>query len=505
MRYLTLAVWPFASSMPRLSYYLCSREQGEQSPKTDIRLRLVCESAESHGAWIVAMRWLENDCEGPPPRGDARMYPGGIPPRALSSFEWARISSNYGMLDLPFSKLSKLIHILQEKRTLGVTQAFSREYLLYATFCAEQYAYQTAASDLEQRLSGIEHAIEACDGLNFKQTMEQLCLIGYGKINSLPFRQQIEFYEREAEFVALRLLQAALGAFVCLRLEAKGKGPKHWFWKQHRGIYRIAVTRCRDQRIRTLAVLMKLVRRQRPAVKLVEYLQREQELESRHRDFQKEQETIKEQKRLDALPRAERRKELARIDHEKREVAEAELKALGLTKKTGAGGDYEGETVANPLAGHFTTPEKPEAPDRPPLPVVIPGQEDETPMTEKERKAAEKAAKKERKTAEKAAKKKAEKEAKKKGGKKDQGGSIDFDTVPAVPVAAPRPGEDLEVEGITSLASGNAHSAAMAMLSGDQDDLSMLDDLESMGDGLGDQLATSPGHTQVAAGDVDEV
>ena len=116
------------------------------------------------------------------------------------------------------------------------------------------YAYQTAASDLQQRLSGIEHAIEACDGLNFRQTMETLCLVQYGKINSLNYREQAECYERESEFVALRLIQSACSAFVCLKLVDKGKGPRHWFWRKHTEVYRIAVVRARDQRIRTLGM-----------------------------------------------------------------------------------------------------------------------------------------------------------------------------------------------------------------------------------------------------------
>ena len=82
--------------------------------------------------------------------------------------------------------------------------------------------------------------------------METLCLVQYGKINCLSYREQTECYEKESETVALRLLQAACGAYVCLKLEQKGKGPKHWFWRKHKGIYRIAVIRARDQRLRTL-------------------------------------------------------------------------------------------------------------------------------------------------------------------------------------------------------------------------------------------------------------
>jgi hypothetical protein len=463
-------------------------EDGTGSPTKDVRLKLVAESAEAYGAWIVALKWLEGGCKGRAPRDDPRMYPGGIPPKPLSTFEWTRIQTNFGMLDLPFTKLSRLIHLLQEKRTLGVTQAYSREYLLYATFCCEMYAYQTAASDLEQRLSGIEHAIEACDGLNFKQTMETLCLIGYGKINSLKYRDQVEFYERESEFVALRLIQAACSAFVCLKLESKGKGPKHWFWKKHPGIYRIAVVRARDQRIRTLACLMKLVRRQRPVAKLVEYLQKEKDLKDKHRDFQKEQEAIKEQKRMDALPKAEKRRELARIHREKRLAAEAAAQE---------------ETVQNPLAGSsphthrdgsgMRTPEKQQPGG---LSVQIPGEDGEDSAgppgggyeSKKQRE------KREKKEAKKRAKevKKREKEAKK---QQKQQGNTDGEAAAAAapaPAVAPRPGDSMEVEGVGALGI-DSDKAALAMISGDASeqlaDLDGLDSLEVLGTlGAGDEV-----------------
>ena len=43
------------------------------TPLGDIRLRLVAESAESYGAWIVALKWLEGGCRGRPPRDDPHM------------------------------------------------------------------------------------------------------------------------------------------------------------------------------------------------------------------------------------------------------------------------------------------------------------------------------------------------------------------------------------------------------------------------------------------------
>jgi hypothetical protein len=47
------------------------------------------------------------------------------------------------------------------------------------------------ASDRAQRLSGIETAIQAIDGLNFMKTLTQLCLVNYGKVNSLSYREQV--------------------------------------------------------------------------------------------------------------------------------------------------------------------------------------------------------------------------------------------------------------------------------------------------------------------------
>jgi hypothetical protein len=42
-----------------------------------IPMRLIADSQEEKDAWIVAMRWLEGNCDGPPPRKDPRMYPVG--------------------------------------------------------------------------------------------------------------------------------------------------------------------------------------------------------------------------------------------------------------------------------------------------------------------------------------------------------------------------------------------------------------------------------------------
>lgn len=51
-----------------------SESQDELRTASDIRLKLVAECAEAHGAWIVALKWLEGGCKGRAPRDDPHMY-----------------------------------------------------------------------------------------------------------------------------------------------------------------------------------------------------------------------------------------------------------------------------------------------------------------------------------------------------------------------------------------------------------------------------------------------
>lgn len=139
------------------------------------------------------------------------------------------------------------------------------------------YTYQTHASDVAQRLSGIEHTIEACDGLNFGKALRQLCLVMGGRLNCLSYRKQVEEYEQEQEYVALRIIQTVTSAWVALRARKKfpKTHPHHPFWRKHDSIYESAVLACRDQRLRTLNLLLKLVRRQKPAIDLIQFLDKE--------------------------------------------------------------------------------------------------------------------------------------------------------------------------------------------------------------------------------------
>jgi hypothetical protein len=223
------------------------------------------------------------------------------------------------------------------------------------------------------------------------------------------------------------------------------------------------------------ACLNKLVRRQRPVAKLVEYLQKEKDIQSKHRDFRKEQEAIKEQKRLDALPKAEKRRELARIQREKRLAAEASVAQ---------------ETVENPMTGSssrnsgadtdtMSTPKK----NPSGLSVQIPGDEDgmegegtSTPNYES-KKQRSKREKKEAKQRAREAKKRAKEEKKL---RKISGQSGDSEgSRPAAPPVAARPG-GIEVEHAGTLGQ-DSHVAALSLLAGDtSEQLAQLENLGSL-------------------------
>eukprot|EP01047_Picozoa_sp_COSAG01_P142094 COSAG01_NODE_73257_length_249_cov_14.046667_1_plen_63_part_10 len=49
--------------------------------------------------------------------------------------------------------------------------------------------------------------LEACDGVNFDKMLRQLALINYGKLNSLPYREQMQAFEYESEVVALLVIK----------------------------------------------------------------------------------------------------------------------------------------------------------------------------------------------------------------------------------------------------------------------------------------------------------
>lgn len=239
-----------------------------------VSMRLIASSWQEKAAWMVALKWLEGNCVGKSPRSDPRMYPGGIPPKPLTRNEWSILRKEVGVLDLPFNNVRKLLRLLQNRGLLKVTDAFSRDYVLYTSFQLELHAYRTALSDTMQRASGIERSIQACDGLNFHMVLKHLCLAACGKTNSLSYREQMEQYSHESEFIAARMILTAVGAWVAVRARQKWGDakhsstphPAHAIWRRNQKAYIVGVIAVRNQRLRILTDLMRAARKTRPAV-----------------------------------------------------------------------------------------------------------------------------------------------------------------------------------------------------------------------------------------------
>ena len=114
-----------------------------------------------------------------------------------------------------------------------------------------------------------------------------MCLIHMERTHSLSYRTQCEAFEFESEYVAIRIIQTVVGAWVALRAREKFPAkfddeghisghPHHPFWQRHPNIYETAVIACRDERLRTLGLMLKLVRKQEPKVDTAEFLKREE-------------------------------------------------------------------------------------------------------------------------------------------------------------------------------------------------------------------------------------
>lgn len=77
-----------------------SADESASTTATDIRLKLVAESAEAFGAWLVALKWLEGGCCGPAPRDDPHMC---VPKGLVAAPEVSCCYSLLSLLSLPIS------------------------------------------------------------------------------------------------------------------------------------------------------------------------------------------------------------------------------------------------------------------------------------------------------------------------------------------------------------------------------------------------------------------
>lgn len=268
-----------------------------KEPGVPTSMTLYADSEEQYASWLVVLHWLADNCAGPAPVTDPRMVPGGIAPRRLTQDEWATMSSVKGLIDLPFSSLRTLFSSLQKKGVLGMSDSHDRDYLLYATFQMELYAFKTQLSDRMREQYKIDDLLQPCSGLNYRQVLSRLCLLNYGKVASLPYAESMDACIAETEFVALRLIQTAVGEWVARRAWQKRPdshpcGPLSSFWQRHSATYPVALRAARDARLRTLKLLMKLVRRTRPQAMTMEELRTSKRLKGMLRGQDTESEEV---------------------------------------------------------------------------------------------------------------------------------------------------------------------------------------------------------------------
>jgi hypothetical protein len=256
---------------------------GHKEEESTTHIKLYADSEEQYKSWLVVLHWLADNCEGPAPVRDPRMAPGGIAPQRLTQDEWATMKSVVGLIDLPFSSLRTLFASLQKKGVLGMSDSHDREYLLYATFQMELYAYQTQLSDRMRTEFKMDELLQPCSGLNYRKVLSRLCLLNYGKVDCLPYADSMDACISETQLVALRLIQTAVGEWVARRAWQKDPtahpcGVLASFWREHSATYPVALRAARDTRLRTLKLLLKLVRRTRPEAMTLEELEKSRKL-----------------------------------------------------------------------------------------------------------------------------------------------------------------------------------------------------------------------------------
>jgi hypothetical protein len=238
---------------------------------------VVADSEEQRDSWIVLLQWLAAGCKGPPPYNDEHLRDHNIVPRRITTLQWYQLQSNVTLLDMPFEYLRSLFLKMQRKGILRMVDGHNREYLIYATFQIELYAYRTEESRLAAKAANTKKFLNGCHGVNMSLCLHRLVMLNYGKVQSLTYRESMEENAFEMEYVALRIIQAAVSEWMARWVHKKkpGQQPHGRFsdwWRKHSSVYLIAIRAARDTRLRTLKLLLKLVRRMKPDVpQLVDY------------------------------------------------------------------------------------------------------------------------------------------------------------------------------------------------------------------------------------------
>ena len=223
--------------------------------------------------WLAALRWVADDCMG-------AFAPKPLPAEELNTSNMARLERNVALLDIPFSRASLLLRHLYDMRVMGCQKPTMRK-MVYAIFNLETHAWSTAAQTAVESKGKQSSAprdgrvrLNELRGLNFYRCVERLALLHYGKARCLSYAEQMREYQTEIRHVSVHLLSTCVSMWVFRRRTGRSVGgytwPWHKAWMQCPGAYKLALEGLAASRLRSLLVLLKEVRKRKPALMDVE-------------------------------------------------------------------------------------------------------------------------------------------------------------------------------------------------------------------------------------------
>lgn len=189
-------------------------------------------SVEHKYAWLHALKWLQGGCTGNKPKR--------LDPPPLHKDDVRLAVNNVAMIDLPFIRIRSLLYSCHR---FGCFEcANSRDWVLYAMFQLETYAYKKTVKKGESHVvvhrSGIAAqtglALSHIRGLNYHSVMERLALLQYTKPDSLMYSTQMEEYESEQCKIAIYVMQTCLSHWTVNHMARKdgSRLPEAAYWRR---------------------------------------------------------------------------------------------------------------------------------------------------------------------------------------------------------------------------------------------------------------------------------
>jgi hypothetical protein len=230
--------------------------------RVDYRFRAL--SPGNQMCWVTAIRWLTLGCP------DTRR-PKPIPHASLVRAELVRASNNIALLDLPVSRLTRLIRGLYKRQAVG-GHLPTRRWVAYAIFNIELHAMANTKAGLKNKETrrGNAHGVYLADvrGLSFHRTLNRLVLLHLGKRKCLSYHEHAAEYELETNSVSLHIIKAVLQWWVNRKRWGKPQGgkkfPKLPIWSTNEALYLQASEAVCVARLRSLRVLFAEVMKRKP-------------------------------------------------------------------------------------------------------------------------------------------------------------------------------------------------------------------------------------------------